>query len=216
MEIIGEFERYFATSLYPNRVPIAIATIAVVLTLSLVGWRRGWHRTIARHPRRTATIVVPLLVVALPLGWYLGSPLIVSNTIDEPAPIVAVPAADPTSGGEGPGEPRSPLPMSMTGSFVGADEFHFGSGTAVLIETGPGAYAVRLEDLEVRNGPDLFVYLSPAVDGYADGAIEVAPLKADRGNQTYEVPAGVDVSNVRSVVIWCRQFSVLFATAPLT
>jgi len=60
------------------------------------------------------------------------------------------------------------------------------------------------------------VYLSPDGGGYADGAIELGRLKADRGNQNYEVPAGTDLSNVASVVIWCRQFSVLFATAPLS
>jgi hypothetical protein len=67
----------------------------------------------------------------------------------------------------------------------------------------------------VRNGPDLFVYLSPSADGYARGAIELGRLKADRGNQNYEVPAGADVTGAKSVVIWCKQFAHLFATAPL-
>jgi hypothetical protein len=73
---------------------------------------------------------------------------------------------------------------------------------------------VRLEAFEVRNGPDLHVYLSPSAKGYADGAIELGPLKADKGNQNYAVPAGIDPSSLRSVVIWCKQFSVLFAMAP--
>ena len=107
-------------------------------------------------------------------------------------------------------------PIERSGSFSGADEFHFGEGTARLIETDPGSFTVRLEDFAVRNGPDLYVYLSPAADGYADGAIELGRLKADRGNQNYAVPAGVDVPVAGSVVIWCKQFSVLFATAPLT
>ena len=96
------------------------------------------------------------------------------------------------------------------------DEFHFGRGTARLIETAPGVYVVRLEDFEVRNGPDLYVYLSPVADDYTRSAVELGRLKADKGNQNYEVPAGIDPSDARSVVIWCRQFSVLFATAPFT
>jgi hypothetical protein len=40
-------------------------------------------------------------------------------------------------------------------------------------------------------------------------------LKADKGNQNYAVPAGSDVAAAKSVVIWCKQFSVLFATARL-
>jgi hypothetical protein len=98
---------------------------------------------------------------------------------------------------------------------MGEDEFHFGRGTALLIETEPGRYVVRLEDFEVRNGPDLYVYLSPVPDGYADEAIELGRLKADKGSQNYDVPAGADVGRVRSVVIWCKQFAVQFAVATL-
>lgn len=113
-----------------------------------------------------------------------------------------------------PGPTATPL-LALAGTFTGADEFHFGRGTAKLIETEPGRFVVRLEKFEVRNGPDLFVYLSPSADGYAKGAIEIGRLKADKGNQNYELPAGTDVSSAASIVIWCRQFSVLFATAPL-
>jgi len=160
-----------------------------------------------------------------PLGWYLGSPLVLSRTIDEPPPVAAA-ASPTTSTAPATSEPvattspterasSAPPPIERSGSFSGADEFHFGSGTARLIETAPGVFTVRLEDFAVRNGPDLFVYLSPSVDGFADGAIELGSLKADRGNQNYDVPLGANVSPARSVVIWCKQFAVLFSTAPL-
>jgi hypothetical protein len=99
---------------------------------------------------------------------------------------------------------------------MGADEFHFGRGTVRLIQTAAGGYVVRLENFEVRNGPDLYVYLSPSVDGSVDGAVDLGRLKADKGNQNYDVPPGTDAEGARSVVIWCRQFSVLFATARLS
>jgi hypothetical protein len=67
----------------------------------------------------------------------------------------------------------------------------------------------------VRNGPDLFVYLSPNEDGYADGAVNLGELKATDGAFNYDVPAGVDVSQFRSAIVWCKRFSVLFAVAPL-
>ena len=35
------------------------------------------------------------------------------------------------------------------------------------------------------------------------------------GNQNYEVPAGTDVSEYKTVVIYCVPFHVVFATAPL-
>lgn len=99
------------------------------------------------------------------------------------------------------------------GEFMGADDFHFAEGQALLIETSPGEYTLRFENFSVRNGPDLFVYLSPSADGYADGALELGELKGTDGAFNYEVPAGTDVSQFASAVVWCKAFTVLFATA---
>jgi hypothetical protein len=100
------------------------------------------------------------------------------------------------------------------GEFHGADEFHFGSGQALLIETEPGIYVLRFENFSVQNGPDLFVYLSPSAEGYADGAIKLGGLKATDGAFNYEIPAGTDISQFQSAIVWCDAFAVLFATAP--
>ena len=35
------------------------------------------------------------------------------------------------------------------------------------------------------------------------------------GAFNYEVPASIDVATVKTVLVWCRQFSVLFASAEL-
>jgi hypothetical protein len=230
MEWIGDLERAFANAIYPNRVLIAIAAVSLLVGLVVIARQRRWGQVARRHPGRTAAILVPALVIALPLGWYLASPLVLSRTVDEPAPIVAAASQSPvtplasatpsastkaTPVASTPSPSPSPAPLARSGSFSGADDFHFGRGTAHLIETSPGVFVVRLADFAVRNGPDLFVYLSPAADGYADGAIELGQLKADKGNQNYSVPPGVDPTSAGSVVIWCKQFSVLFATAPL-
>jgi hypothetical protein len=199
-------------------------------------------RTVKRHRVATAIVAVVVALVVLPAGWYLGSPLVLSTTIDEPPPVVAVaepsmapatqvasegPATPAPMAGESPmpspvpspvTAPPSPTPLPLlerTGQFRGADDFHFGRGTARLIETAPGEFVVRLEDFAVRNGPDLFVMLSPERRGYDDAAVDLGRLKADRGNQNYRVPAGVDIDEAASVIIWCRQFSQLVATAPL-
>ena len=75
---------------------------------------------------------------------------------------------------------------------------------------------MRFEDFSVRNGPDLYVYLSPDPDGYDEQAVELGVLKATDGNYNMDVPAGTDVSELHSVVVWCKQFAVLFAVAPLS
>jgi Electron transfer DM13 len=218
VEFIGDLERAFASAIYPNRVAIAIGGAAVLVVLAILARRRRWDRLVRRHPRTAAGLAVAALIVGLPFAWYLGSPLILSTTVDEPLPVVS---GSPTPPSTAPSPGVTPLPASppamvvRSGAFTGADEFHFGRGTAHLIPTAAGGYVVRLEDFEVRNGPDLFVYLSPSTDGSVDGGVELGRLKADTGNQNYDVPAGVDPAASASVVIWCKQFGVLFASAPL-
>ena len=75
-------------------------------------------------------------------------------------------------------------------------------------------YVLRFEDFSVRNGPDLYVYLSedPA-GGSVDEALNLGGLKATDGAFNYEVPPQIDVSRAKSAVVWCRQFSTLFAHA---
>ena len=126
-----------------------------------------------------------------------GSPRTMSDAPASPAPTAWVPGPE------------------RTGEFKGTDDFHFGRGTARLREVEPGRWVVRLEDFSVRNGPDLYVVLSPDRNGYRDDAIEVGRLKATDGSFNMRVPEGADVSKVESVLIWCKQFSHLFAVAPL-
>ena len=227
MELIGDLERAFASAIYPNRLLVAIAGIVILVAIGIRARRHRWDRVAGRHPRRTLGGALIAAAVLGPLGWYLGSPLFLSTSIDEPPPVTVgspSPAASATRAGAPPPTPRpsQPVPgptsppLELAGTFMGADEFHFGEGTARLIETAPGRFTVRLEDFAVRNGPDLYIYLSPDPAGYAEGAIELGRLKADRGNQNYEVPAGIDPARIESVVIWCRQFAVLFATAELS
>jgi Electron transfer DM13 len=47
------------------------------------------------------------------------------------------------------------------------------------------------------------------------GFVDLGPLKGNKGDQNYEVPASVDLAKYRAVTIWCARFNVNFATAPL-
>ena len=125
------------------------------------------------------------------------------------AAATAAPATDaPTA------VPAFEAQVVTQGEFHGADDFHFGNGQALLIETAPGVYTVRFENFSVRNGPDLFVYLSSNPEGFSDDAINLGGLKGTDGAFNYEVPAGTDISAFKSAIVWCDEFDVLFATAP--
>ena len=100
------------------------------------------------------------------------------------------------------------------GTFKVADEGS-ASGTATLVKRAGGDRVLTLTRFAVNNGPDLRVYLVPG-DGKDTGKhIDLGGLKGNKGNQKYDVPAGADTARYRTVVIWCRAFSVAFARARL-
>ncbi len=107
------------------------------------------------------------------------------------------------------------------GSFKDADAFHRGSGTATIYRTPDGSEVLRLEDLNVTNGPALHVVLSTHPDPERseqvkqEGYVDLGDLKGNRGNQNYPIPAGVDTSIHKSVVIYCYPFAVVFSVATL-
>ncbi len=139
-----------------------------------------------------------------------ASPTTASETT---TPTATAPAATATAT-EAPSGQGSLIAM---GELMGADMFHTGSGQVLLVRAPDGSVILRFQDYAVRNGPDLFIYLTPDPDGdvFADGAIELSEIRATRGNVNYEVPADVDPSTFRAAVIWCKAFAVLFAHAEL-
>ncbi len=86
-----------------NPLLAVLAIAAAFVALAAIARRLGWLDRARRHPRGTAAILVPLLAVALPVGWYLTSPLILSASIDEPPPVVAT--AGPSQAPPAPGRP---------------------------------------------------------------------------------------------------------------
>jgi hypothetical protein len=102
-----------------------------------------------------------------------------------------------------------------SGSFVGVgDRIHNAEGIAKVIPLQDRTSSIlRLENLRVTNGPDLYVYL--ATDKSASDFVNVGKLKANNGNQNYDIPAGTDLTKYDTILIWCRPFSVLFGSAEL-
>jgi Electron transfer DM13 len=98
-----------------------------------------------------------------------------------------------------------------------SDPIHWGRGKVSVYQR-----TVFLEtDFEVGPGPAFHVYLVPAA-GIRDEAsvksamfIDLGGLRAFKGSQRYPIPAGVDLKNYPSVVIWCERFGVLISPADL-
>lgn len=106
--------------------------------------------------------------------------------------------------------------IAAQGEFVGADDFHQGSGTATIFQQGENQI-LRFENFESTNGPDLHVLLVENVSGTSSSElgdyIDLGALKGNIGNQNYEIPADTDLSKYSGVMIYCMPFHVVFSTA---
>ena len=106
------------------------------------------------------------------------------------------------------------------GEFIHAnpnDPIHYGSGNVTVYND-----VVFLEDsFQVGPGPAYHVYLVPDqnITTHTNVAetmfIDLGRLRAFKGSQVYPVPAGVNLSDYGSVVIWCKHFGVLISPARL-
>ncbi len=84
---------------------------------------------------------------------------------------------------------------------------HPASGVVRILKADGKTY-VRYENYETINGPDIYVYLAKDLD--AKEFVSLGRVKATAGNVNYEVPEGVEVSEYRYVLTWCKAFGVLF------
>jgi hypothetical protein len=110
--------------------------------------------------------------------------------------------------------------LVATGTFIHAnpsDPVHWGRGMVSVYER-----TVFLEpDFEVGPGPAYHVYLVPKASIRNNGDVkdamyvDLGGLRAFKGSQRYSIPAGVNLKDYPSVVIWCERFSVLISPADL-
>src|SRR3990172_852867 len=149
MTIFGDLERLIAEDLYPYRWPITIAFVLAIAAAAVLAYRMGWHMIAWRHKLVTVAVAAAFLSFAIPAGDYLLSPLWERSHLEEESPLVMDPdgmggdeATTPETGATPAEEPPVAFEPRIThqGQFHGADDFHFGRGKALLIETGPGKY----------------------------------------------------------------------------
>ena len=110
--------------------------------------------------------------------------------------------------------------LLASGEFRDADRFHKGSGTAKLYQIPELGHLLRFEEFQATNGPALHVLLAtelrPTNRHDLGEYLDLGPLKGNLGDQNYEIPADADLASYSSVVIYCRPFHVVFATASLS
>jgi len=106
------------------------------------------------------------------------------------------------------------------GEFIHAnpgDPVHYGKGNVSVYERTVFLH----EDFEVGPGPKFHVYLVPQ-DNIRSSSdlgeamyVDLGRLRAFKGSQKYSIPAGTNLSDFKSVIIWCEQFAVLISPSDL-
>lgn len=108
--------------------------------------------------------------------------------------------------------------LLSSGNWIEIDPVHRAEGSANVWMLGEQR-VLRFEDFRVTNGPRLHVYLGKNVPtsifAGVEDYIDLGPLKGNVGNQNYELPADLDLSEYRSAVIYCVPFGVVFSSAEL-
>ncbi len=199
-----------------------IAAVALVVMLQLRVWP-----------------VVRVVALGLPfvaVSWWLLWPFFLDSEVNDDfgASIAAAgeqptPAGATDSAAEAPG---SGATTTIAGSqstddgpvLRGAGQFvglagHEGTGDAGFFVLADGSVVLRLENLDIQNGPDLRLYVVPgaAQTSPDDDALYLGKLRGNVGNQTYELPADFDLMpGDWTVLVWCEAFSVEFVAATVT
>ena len=151
---------------------------------------------------------------------YITIGLIVGSTGGFGAGIIAFPYLFPPPAVNEEVADKDSRKVFATGTFIHADPsdpIHYGKGTVTVYKD-----LLHIEsDFEVGPGPKYHVYLVPDANVTADTKVhetmyfDLGRLKAFTGSQNYLIPEAINLSDYKSVVIWCEQFSVLISPATL-
>ncbi len=159
-------------------------------------------RTSAEDQATLTYLLIGLLIGAV-LGGAVGYSAASSRSAQPDSEVI-------TSAGGG--------AIRATGAFIQsnpADRVHYGSGTLSVYDD-----RVELsEDFAVGPGPKYHLYLVPQRGIDPDTRVEetmfvdLGPLKAFSGAQSYPIPVGLDLADFGSAVVWCEQFNTLISPA---
>ena len=93
------------------------------------------------------------------------------------------------------------------------------TGTVQVITENGKQYLVLSSEFSTPDGPDVFLILhrhnKVKTKINEKDYTNIAMLENFSGGQRYQIPDNVNLNDFKSVGIWCRQFNVTFAFAPL-
>lgn len=109
-----------------------------------------------------------------------------------------------------------------SGTFQSKEAGLIAAGAFEIQENGGKHTLVVKPDFKVSEGPDLYFAFHPLAAAAITGsnaktnALRVDPmLRSLSGTQTYDIPAGFDLSKFQSIIIHCWKYNHLYAAGAL-
>jgi hypothetical protein len=186
-----------------------------------------------------AARVLILLVPFVAVSWWLVSPFFIDETVDDEFAVSIADASTTTSAPEGltttaqtegatPALPPTTTPTTAAAPagpvLLGSGQLmglagHRGTGDVGIFALEDGSMVLRLEGIDIQNGPDLHLYVVPgggATDP-VDGSVYLGALRGNVGDLTYDLPADAGIGPGEwTVLVWCDAFSVEFVGATVS
>jgi hypothetical protein len=180
----------------------------------------GFGQVTKRHPELKWPVRGTFLLCAVAAGAIFVATSLVDNVSDKKIKRALTPSEVREVTAHAQEENPSAPPPRMDVQVAAADfqpaEEGSADGRATIIERANGARVLTFTDgFAVHNGPDLRVYLVPGDGKDTSDNVDLGGLKFNEGDQQYKLAKSVDTGKYRTVVVWCRAFSVAFARAPL-
>jgi hypothetical protein len=157
------------------------------------------------------------------LGLALSLTLASCGTVNTQTANDQLPNTDNPPITNPPGQNNPPVtgPITLSsGTLAEISPGHPTSGMAKLIKLENGNHVLTLEGFQTINGPDVRVWASETAtltnsalnsSAYTD----LGALRSTNGNLKYEIPSSVNVSKIKSIIIWCRLAGIAFGGAVL-
>lgn len=101
---------------------------------------------------------------------------------------------------------------TTTGAFVSGAHTTSGTVNVVIDSKDPSKKYLVFDGFKTDAGPDLRVYL--AEDTKSTNFTEVTSVVTN-GSFTLQIPSTANLDKQKFVLIWCKQYSVLFGSAAL-
>lgn len=98
---------------------------------------------------------------------------------------------------------------------------HSTSGTWKIVKNGDDHFVVLDSRFKTRSAPDLKLFLSRDTSSKltgrnaTDNATRIAKLTSNSGAQRYKLPAGLDPSDFKTLIIHCERYSKLWSAGTL-